>query len=247
MLFASSSQIRKRITMSDEDKLDTKKRQAPVDALDDGYKSHEPYTQVIRDFGEVRPFINIVDAEPRHTAERERLAGALDLLSNLHAEMATRRDEANSDAARETLDETLSLLASLITEYRRRYERTKPMPKEHASYVFLLDDAGGVHPLPHGIYVELAKGGATAPEFAGQQMRVADWYVRTEAGTPVALVNENYALMKFDAAGRVDWVATPSFHSHRNSAALASESTSLPSPQERERMLELVFGLRPEE
>jgi len=189
----------------------------------------------------------ITHSEPRHTIERERLAGALDLLCDLRAEMATRRDEANSDAARETLDETLSLLASLVTEYRRRYERTKPAPEEHASFVFLLDDAGGVHPLPHGLYVELAKGGATAPEFAGQQMRVADWYVRTEAGTPVALVNENHALMKFDAAGRVDWAATPSFHPHRDSATLTSESASLPSPRERERMQELVFGVRPEE
>ena len=122
----------------------------------------------------------------------------------------------------------------------------QPVQEEHASFVFLLDGTGGVHPLPHGLYVELAKGEATAPEFAGQQMRVADWYVRLEGGTPVALVNENHALMKFDAEGRVDWAATPSFHPHRDSAVLASESASLPSPQERERMQELIFGARPE-
>jgi hypothetical protein len=122
----------------------------------------------------------------------------------------------------------------------------QPAPEEHASFVFLLDSAGGVHPLPHGLYVELAKGEATAPEFSGQQMRVADWYVRLEGGMPVALVNETHALLTFDAEGRVDWAATPSFHPHRDSEVLASESASLPSPQERERMLELVFGLRPE-
>lgn len=36
------------------------------ETLDDEYKSRETYAQVIRDFGEVRPFINIVDAESRH-------------------------------------------------------------------------------------------------------------------------------------------------------------------------------------
>lgn len=122
----------------------------------------------------------------------------------------------------------------------------QPAPEEHAAFVFLLDDAGSVHPLPHGLCVELAKGRATAPEFAGHSMRVANGYVRLEAGTPVALVNETHALLTFDAAGRVDWAATPSFHPHRDSATLAPESASLPSPQERERMQEWVFGARPE-
>jgi len=36
--------------------------------LDDEYKSHETYAQVIRDFGDVRPFVNIVEAEARHFA-----------------------------------------------------------------------------------------------------------------------------------------------------------------------------------
>ncbi len=40
--------------------------QALSETLDDEYKSRETYAQVIRDFGEVRPFINIVDAEARH-------------------------------------------------------------------------------------------------------------------------------------------------------------------------------------
>jgi len=44
--------------------------EAEIDALqytlDDEYKAYETYAQVIRDFGEVRPFINIVNAEERH-------------------------------------------------------------------------------------------------------------------------------------------------------------------------------------
>lgn len=35
-------------------------------AIDDEYKAHATYAQVIADFGEVRPFSNIVEAEGRH-------------------------------------------------------------------------------------------------------------------------------------------------------------------------------------
>lgn len=46
--------------------LDAPEIQALSETLDDEYKSRETYAQVIRDFGEARPFINIVDAEARH-------------------------------------------------------------------------------------------------------------------------------------------------------------------------------------
>lgn len=36
------------------------------EALDDEYRAWATYDQVIRDFGEVRPFINIREAEARH-------------------------------------------------------------------------------------------------------------------------------------------------------------------------------------
>lgn len=39
---------------------------ALCEALDDEYRSWVTYDQVISDFGEVRPFINIRDAEARH-------------------------------------------------------------------------------------------------------------------------------------------------------------------------------------
>lgn len=35
-------------------------------ALDDEYKARATYRQVLADFGEVRPFVNIVEAEQRH-------------------------------------------------------------------------------------------------------------------------------------------------------------------------------------
>lgn len=43
------------------------------EALDDEYQSWSTYDQVIRDFGEVRPFINIRDAEARHIEALSRL------------------------------------------------------------------------------------------------------------------------------------------------------------------------------
>lgn len=40
--------------------------QALHEALDDEYRAWTTYVQVIRDFGAVRPFINILNAEARH-------------------------------------------------------------------------------------------------------------------------------------------------------------------------------------
>ena len=79
----------------------------------------------------------------------------------------------------------------------------------HASYVFLLDEGNGVQPVPHALYVALARGQALAPTLAGQTLRLADWYVRLKAGAPDTVVNETYTLVRFDAEGRVDWPTTP--------------------------------------
>lgn len=37
-----------------------------VEAIDDEYKARATYNQVIEEFGEIRPFVNIVNAEGRH-------------------------------------------------------------------------------------------------------------------------------------------------------------------------------------
>ncbi len=79
----------------------------------------------------------------------------------------------------------------------------------HASYVFLLDDGGGIHPVPHALYVALARGETLAPMLKDQTMRVADWYVRLKAGAPDTLVNETYTLIHFDTQGLVDWGSAP--------------------------------------
>ena len=52
--------------MTDTQSLTGKERQGLADALDDEYKARATYAQVIADFGGVRPFVNIVEAEERH-------------------------------------------------------------------------------------------------------------------------------------------------------------------------------------
>jgi len=54
--------------MTDTRPLTEVERQGMADALDDEYKSRATYAQVIEDFGAVRPFINIVEAEKRHAS-----------------------------------------------------------------------------------------------------------------------------------------------------------------------------------
>ena len=102
----------------------------------------------------------------------------------------------------------------------------------HASYVFLLDDGSGVHPVPHALYVALARGQALAPILAGQTLRLADWYVRLKAGAPDTVVNETYTLVRFDAQGRVDWPSTP----------VADEAAGWPTVAERAQMHALLYG-----
>ena len=48
--------------------LDEQERQVLLAALDDEYKAHATYDQVMLDFGPALPFVNIVEAEARHIA-----------------------------------------------------------------------------------------------------------------------------------------------------------------------------------
>ncbi|BEP39079.1 hypothetical protein GmRootV59_60780 (plasmid) [Variovorax sp. V59] len=99
---------------------------------------------------------------------------------------------------------------------------------EHASYVFLLDEAGGVHAVPHALYVALARREAAAPAWAGRNLRLADWYVRLKDGEPDAIVNETYGLAHVDAQGRLGSVAAPA-------------DAGWPTVKERERMHAMLF------
>lgn len=72
----------------------------------------------------------------------------------------------------------------------------------YASYVFLLEEGGEVHAVPHALYVALAHGQASAPAMANQTLRLTDWYVRLKDGEPDTVVNETYGLLRFDSRGR---------------------------------------------
>jgi len=52
--------------MTDTQPLTEAERESLADALDDEYKARATYDRVIEDFGVVRPFVNIVEAEKRH-------------------------------------------------------------------------------------------------------------------------------------------------------------------------------------
>jgi hypothetical protein len=99
---------------------------------------------------------------------------------------------------------------------------------EHASYVFLLDETGGVHAVAHALVVALARHEATAPMLAGQTLRLADWYVRLQGGEPQTVVSETYSVVQVDAQGRVETVIAPA-------------DAGWPTPEQRQRMHALLF------
>jgi hypothetical protein len=109
----------------------------------------------------------------------------------------------------------------------------------HASYVFLLDESSGVHAIPHALYVALARGEATLAAMAGQNLRLADWFVRLKGGAPDVVVNETYSLVRFDAQGRVDPAHAPSAAQTQGAAV---ENAAWPSAAERGQMRELLFS-----
>ena len=178
-------------------------------------------------------------------SERPMLEGALTALNTLHADLILRVDEARDGSARETYEEMLTMLDSLLGEYSRRLAMMPPVSPHHASYVFLLDDEGEIHPLPHRLYVDLVRGKTVTPQFKNKTMRLAEWYVRLHQDEPETVVNETYTLLTFDGAGRVDWSATPSLHPNPGDAAVTAETAALPNAAERAQMRALLFGTLP--
>ena len=112
----------------------------------------------------------------------------------------------------------------------------------HASFVFMLDEQGEVHAVPHALYLALTRDQASSPALAGKTLRLADWYVRLKDGDPDIVVNETYSLARFDAQGRVDWASTPSVHPLRPGDVPVPEDATWPTVAQRERMRALLFG-----
>lgn len=76
----------------------------------------------------------------------------------------------------------------------------------HASRIFFLTPTHEILPVPHECYVQLVRGEATLPHYAGQTIRVADWYTeKKDAGQSALVINETYSILVFDECGSVDW------------------------------------------
>ncbi len=115
---------------------------------------------------------------------------------------------------------------------------------DHASFIFLLAADGAVHPVPHALYLALARGLADAPMLAGQTLRVADWYVRLKDGAPDRLVNAQYSLLRVNDSGRFDLAASPSAHPQAAGAVAAGDEDSWPTADEEAQMRRLL-GIGP--
>ena len=160
-------------------------------------------------------------------AQINRLNGALDALGLLRELLLLQRDEIGVESAQEAVDETLTHVDAMILEYERRRAEAHP---HHRSYQFILTE-DDIYPIAHDCYVDLARGKAISTEFAGQTVRLADWYARLEDDIPKQVVNENYAWLVFDNTGRAD------LH-----AAKAIDASPLPTAKEREEIIRRLYS-----
>ena len=158
--------------------------------------------------------------------ETNRINGALEMLGLLRQRLELQLDEVADETGQEALDETLSYVVAMRSEYLRRQQELHP---HHKTYLFYLTGED-VIPIPHDCYVSLVDGKSVACELFNQTLRLADWYVRVEKEVPKQVVNETYSWLVFDQHGRLD------LH-----AAYAIEESPLPTESERERIKQLLF------
>lgn len=160
--------------------------------------------------------------------EINQINGALKMLGLLQQKLELELDVVADKTGQEALDETLSYVISLRSEYLRRQQELYP---HHKTYLFYLTDED-VLPIPHDYYVPLVEGKSVACEFFNQTFRLADWYVRVEKDVPQLVVNETYSWLVFDQQGRLDF-----------QAAHIIEESPLPTETERERIKQQLFNL----
>ena len=160
--------------------------------------------------------------------EINRLNGALEILGLLRERLELQLDEVADETGQEALDETLSYVVALRSEYLRRQQGLHP---HHKTYLFYLTGEG-VLPVHHDCFISLVEGKEVACEFFNQTFRLADWYVRVEKEVPKQVVNETYSWLVIDQHGRLDL-----------QAAHAIEESPLPTETERERIKQQLFDL----
>jgi hypothetical protein len=158
--------------------------------------------------------------------EINRINGALEILGLLRERLELQLDKVADETGQEALDETLSYIVALRSEYQRRQQALHP---HHKTCLFYLTDEG-VLPILHDCYIPLVEGKAIACEFFSKKFRLADWYVRIEKEVPTQVVNESYSWLVFDQHGRLD------LH-----AAHAIDESPLPTEEEREQIKKQLF------
>ncbi len=158
--------------------------------------------------------------------EINRLNGALEILGLLRQRLELQLDEMGDESGQEAVDEMLTQVVAIRSEYLRRQQGLHP---HHKTYLFYLTDEG-VLPILHDCYVPLVEGKAVACEFFSRTFRLADWYVRVEKEVPKQVVNETYSWLVFDQHGRLDL-----------QAAHAIEASPLPTEAEREQIEKQLF------
>ena len=158
--------------------------------------------------------------------EINRLNGALEILGLLRQRLELLLDEMGDESGQEAVDEMLTQVVAIRSEYLRRQQALHP---HHKTYMFYLTDEG-VLPILHDCYVPLVEGREVACEFFSRTFRLADWYVRVEKEMPKQLVNESYSWLVFDQHGRLDL-----------QAAHDIEVSPLPTEAEREQIEKQLF------
>lgn len=118
------------------------------------------------------------------------------------------------------------------------------------SHTFLLDSSKNVRPLPHAVYLALARCEAVVPALASQTFRLADLYVRHENGRPAELMTEWYGWVNFDEKGAFDPTSGPTRNDGKKHTGDANvDESALPNTHEREALMAAAFtgagGARP--
>lgn len=128
--------------------------------------------------------------------------------------------------------------------------------------IFFLPPTSTIRQLDQHDYARLVRGESTDLQYAGQTVRVADWYVKVGNGLPVAIENETYSLLSFDSSGRVLRPNTDeeaavaycpqggemeTFKEQENMRGSNVEQPWLPTRQEREQMLKRVCPMTDKE
>jgi hypothetical protein len=109
----------------------------------------------------------------------------------------------------------------------------------YKTIIFFMNGPGTPERIPRDDYVGVARGEKLLPQYAGQQVRVADWYVRMDGERPAGIENETYSFLDFDATGHAAW---PGKAEHLD--VKPKEPAWSPTPEQRAVLQSLVFSTR---